>query len=529
MAVCEPTSSHGGRLAALVRGRRLWFIAFLGFFMISTAWALAMPFGGVPDEGNYITRAAGAGRGEFLGELASSAEGAGAFHHVKRGLMVDNMCWQGNAQKSAECGLQPTGKDDIVRLHTTAGRYPPAYFAAVGWPLTIWPTWTGIWLARLIGAAIASAFLASAMFAAVRWTRHPLLPAAVIVAVTPITLHISGGVNPNGVEIAAGLAFMVGLAAIALDRRPTAPPAVYTLIGVSALTLTAVRPFGPLWTLAIIGICFVPTTRKRLRRVLTNRRVLAWLAALAVVLIASVTWSIAVETGKPGWVAAMDITPEEALRVELFGRLQQYANEMVGVMSWLDAPLPGLAYVAWFMAFGLLFLGGFALGEWHYRWRIAALTLAAFGVMVIPDALNARTYGFYAQGRYVLPIAVGLPILAAYALGERRALVGTQARSIIRTFALLLIPIHFLALYNTMLRWQYGIRWPKIKVNPFHGEWLPRLGPELPLALGAVGVLVLLVTAWAVSSAVHPAEPRTDDQSDADDRVALASSRAATA
>jgi hypothetical protein len=500
-----------GRLTSATRGRRLWVVAFCGFFLMGAAWTFAMPYNGIPDEAQHIVRAAGAGRGEVIPHKATAAQGSGAFQHVKQGLQPGApQCWQNDSRISAKCGPEPDGNQNLVYAATRAGRYPPAYYVVVGWPLALWPNWFGVILARLIGVALAAALLACAAFAAARWSRAPLMPAAVLVAVTPEVLHLSGGVNPNAVEIAAGLALFVSMCTLLFEKEPIAPRAARTLAGISAATLIAVRPFGPLWIVAVAGVLFVPTTRARLGRVLGNRQGRLWAAALGVVFALSALWTLLMKTGEPGMVYPNDISAGAALRFELFQRLDFYARQMVGVLSWNDAPLPGLCYVAWFCAFGVLAFVALGLGGWADRWRIAALIAGSFAVLVLPDALEVRTYGFVSQGRYVLPLMVGVPVLAAQVIGERGALAGAHARSLTRALAVLLVPIHFIGLYVTMLRWQSTLGAPSGNnpanppLNVLSGNWLPVLGPELPLGLGLLACAVLIGYGFAVDPAVPP-------------------------
>lgn len=499
------------RLRALTCGRRLWWVAFLAFFLMGSAWATAAPYNGTADEINHILHAAGVGRGEFFPHKATRAEGAGAFHHVKAGLIKTNLCWQGNREKSAACGAEPDGNQTLVWTPSYAGRYPPLYYATIGWPLALWPNWFGVLLARILSAAIVAALLASGAYALIRWTRHTLMPAAVIVAVTPLTLHFSGSINPAATEIAAGFALFAALTALTSTEKSTerslARGAAITLAGVSALTLILVRPLGPLLMLIVLGTMFVPGNRQVLGRLAAGRAVRVWLGAMAVACALAVAWTELMHTGEPGWVSPVNITFKQALKFELTDRTAGYATEIVGIMSWLDAPMPGLSYTIWFMAFGLLLLTALALGSWTYRWRIALISVTTFAMLVIGDAMSAKTLGFVSQGRYALPIAIGLPILAASALSERGNLPEGYARAITRTFALILVPIHVFALLNTMLRWQYGIpKLPKVEsFNPLAGAWLPPLGPELPIVLALASAVLLLGFAWATTTAATTA------------------------
>ncbi|MBT8225947.1 MAG: DUF2142 domain-containing protein [Dactylosporangium sp.] len=469
---------------------------------MGAAWATAAPYNGVADEINHAQHAAGVGRGEFIPVKASQAEGAGAFHHVKAGLTKTDLCWQGIPRESADCAAEPDGDQTLVRVHSYAGRYPPAYYAVVGWPLALWPGWGGVLTARLLSAALVSLFLAFAAHALLRWLRHPMMTAAVLVAITPITLHFAGSINPAALEIAAGLALFAGLVALLFPREPVAPRAALVLAGISAITLVIVRPFGPLWAFVIFGVLLVPSSRAVLRRVFALPMVRLWVAGLAAACVAALTWIVLMGTGERGWVSPVDLSTIGALKFELIQRLDEYPRQMVGVLAWLDAPLAGPSYVLWFMAFGLLYCSGLALGTWTQRWRLIVLTLVTFAVPIVGDTLGARTYGLVSQGRYVLPIAVGLPVLAAYALGDRAVFVGGAARSVTRLLAVPLVLIHFGGLINTMIRWQYGIPgFPKAQhIDPFGGDWIPPLGPYLPVALGTLAVGLMLAYAWAASA-----------------------------
>jgi hypothetical protein len=81
-------------------------------------------------------------------------------------------------------------------------------------------------------------------------------------------------------------------------------------------------------------------------------------------------------------------------------------------------------------------------------------------------------------------------------LPDRRAAV-----SLVRTTALVTLPIHLVFLVFTMLTWQSGtpgkpfdpVRMP---LNPLHGHWHPPVGSATVLAIGVIGAVALLIFAW---------------------------------
>jgi hypothetical protein len=229
--VDPPVRQHppsAGRRGRRWGASRLWLLAFVGFLLLTFAWSIATPYDGAPDEREHIVRSAGVASGEVAPEPAAAKKGSGAFQTVPGGLVRDE-CWQHKPTVSVACAQQPGSDRTPTRMGTGAGRYQPVYYALVGWPLVLWPGWSGVLLARLVSAAICAALLAGAFVVITRWSRHRLMVAALLAATTPMAAHIGGAVNPNGPEIAAGVAFFAALVPLLLghpdrDRRGAARP-----------------------------------------------------------------------------------------------------------------------------------------------------------------------------------------------------------------------------------------------------------------------------------------------------------------
>jgi hypothetical protein len=119
--------------------------------------------------------------------------------------------------------------------------------------------------------------------------------------------------------------------------------------------------------------------------------------------------------------------------------------------------------------------------------------------------------GFQTQGRYLLPLMVSACVVAAHVIArrlpDRRAAV-----SLVRTTALVTLPIHLVFLVFAMLTWQSGtpgkpfdpVRMP---LNPLRGHWHPPLGSVTVLALGVIGAVALLVVAWRAVPAEDGHDP----------------------
>ncbi|WP_074309719.1 DUF2142 domain-containing protein [Micromonospora cremea] len=492
--------------------RRVWILAFVGFLLIFGAWSAAAPYDGTPDEREHVVRAAGVAAGQIAPPPAAAKKGSGAFQRVPAGL-VRAQCWQFKPQRSAACAVPPGSDDTLVRTGTGAGRYHPVYYAVVGWPLTIWPGWSGVLLARLISAAISAALLAGAFVVAVKWSRRRLMVGGLLVAVTPMAAQMASAVNPNGVEIAAGAAFFAAVIPLLLDRRPRPHRGLLLLAGISGLLLAMLRQTGPL-LLATAFVAFAfPWRQSNLGRLLRERAVRWWGAAIVVAVLTALAWGVAMKTSDLGTYGGNVYTYGQAAFAEA-DRWRGYLDQMVGVTSWLDTRMPAPAYLIWQFLAAALVVGAFVFGRLVDRWRLLVLFV---GGVVVPSAMQValvKQTGFVTQGRYMLPILAGMLLFAAY-VWEERGLDAARSRTLVRLSIVLLLPIQLFTLIFTMVRWQNGLpRYLTFRtLNPFAGDWHPPLGSITPLVASVLGLVLLGGLAWWVSSRplAETGEPASPD------------------
>lgn len=494
-------------------GARLWLVAFIGFCLLHAAWAFAAPFDGPPDEEQHALRAAGVMYGEIV------AENRG--HTVPRSLDKNNdatganrSCFPMQVTVPASCAEQPGGDTSTMRRYVTAALYNPVYYATVGWPIGLWPEWKGIMLARLINGALMAAMLAFAVVAAVRWTRHRAVLAGLVAAVTPMTAHLGGAINPNGIEITSGVALAVALIALLHEKREDVNRAAVALAGVSASVLVTPRFSGVMWLLVILGVMLVPVSWQRLKYLVKQRVVRVWIGVVVLATIASAFWTLYTNAAE---VAKLDYgySMKDVLKTAFLDVWPNVANQMVGVMGWAETLMPRLVYVVWFSALGLLVLGALVVGKRSQRWRMTALFIGTFVPYISMEIVLINQTSWFNQGRYFLPGAVGIPLLAAHILAHR-VLTAEHFRSMTRLLAFLLVPIHLLCLAYTMTRWQSGLA----ILNPLKGSWEPPYGSVLPLVLGAVAVAVLLAMYWTASRLPKAPEDAPEAESGARAEVA---------
>jgi lysylphosphatidylglycerol synthetase-like protein (DUF2156 family) len=181
-----------------------------------------------------------------------------------------------------------------------------------------------------------------------------------------------------------------------------------------------------------------------------------------------------------------------------------WLNEAVGVLAFLDARMPSWVYLIWESLAAAVLIGAFVAVRGTDRWRVA---VGAGLAVLVPSAMQyvgANSTGFITQGRYVLPLLVGVVLIAVDVL-ERRALTAGQARSLTRLCVAVLLPIQLLALLVTMMRYQQGIpTYPSVsQLNPGKGSWHPVLGSWLPVFVEVAGLIVVAVL---VLRAARPAD-----------------------
>src|SRR5687768_8738142 len=176
---------------------RLWALAFAGFFCVIAAWAFAAPYDATADERDHVYRAVGVVSGEVAPPPEKAVRESGAFQTVPRGLVRDpkDVCLHWMTDKPATCAQQPTADPTPTRAASGAGRYHPAYYAVVGGPMKLWPGWPGIYLSRLISAAMCAALLAAAVVCIARYAPYGSVLAGLFVAATPTGMHFFAAVN----------------------------------------------------------------------------------------------------------------------------------------------------------------------------------------------------------------------------------------------------------------------------------------------------------------------------------------------
>lgn len=429
---------------------RWWLLAFLVTFALGGLWALASPTFSGPDEPAHVLRSVSLVHGTLLGTPKGGRVSPTTQVRVPAWLSGANSaprCFAGKVSVSAQCEPPLPTAAGSVTTTTYAGRYPPLYYAIVGWPSLVTSGELALYLMRLASAAASAVFLAGALFCASRSRHARGLLVGLALVMTPQVFFLGGVVNPSGLEISSAIcvwtAALVACEAIAapgeLRRSPanllgwlthgesrrafrlpgSGPPAsVLGWLTAAGAVMVSIRGLSPFLCL-VMGLSVAAYAgRGRVVALLRDRRAQAGLSVIVGFGVLATAWiltagALAVRpsgtqlpTGASGWLV-LGLTLEN---------LGPETLQMVGVFGWVDSYLPVVCYVVW-LGLATLFLGG-GIASKLTRRRIALVGYALVTIAVPTIVLVARSdsLGIFGQARDWMPLWVGLPLLVGHAL-----------------------------------------------------------------------------------------------------------------
>jgi len=175
-----------------------------------------------------------------------------------------------------------------------------------------------------------------------------------------------------------------------------------------------------------------------------------------------------------------------------FGATSNWFREMIGTFGWLDTDTPIVTWLVWITVLGLVFFVALA---WAKRRHVAVILAVLAAAVVVPIVMQSTLYrhvGTVWQGRYALPLAVGIPLVAAVALAATERGCELATRRFLWVVGLMLGVGHLLAFAQNLRRYTTGATrnvWYWL-----HARWEPPV-PALLLTFGYVVVIAAFV-AW---------------------------------
>jgi len=391
-----------------------WVSWFAGFLLLAVGWALVTPVSDYPDEVDHVYRAVSVVRGEIFPHDGPYNHGTGAITNVPvtiRRVVDDRPCL--GLFETGNCESAGPAHPGSVTVVTGEGRYFPLYYALVGWPSLAFPNQTGWYLKRMVSAVICAALLAAGASVLMSMDRRPLvLAAGLFVGLTPLAVNLSGALNPSGLEIAAAVCFWAVVLALVHRTSSVAPRRLVQLGILSGVVLATCRQLGGLWILLAVVVSLMSAGRSERSQFLHSRSARVVLASAAIATAVMATWTVTFRSyetfyeptpSNTGLIHTVDVS---------LGKTGTLLREMFAYLGKLNIPPTFVAEMYWSLAVLALVIIGLASSR---RTGFVVLCGCVL-VLVVPFVALVATYHNRAlsawQGRYTLPLAIGIAMVA---------------------------------------------------------------------------------------------------------------------
>ncbi len=518
------TPASGAAARRWLLPRQVFWSTFGLLFTVTALWSLASPPMAGLDEPAHAIKAAGVVRGDLIGTpfagdptappiAASQQSGRGLVDVTALFAQLNDLptCFAFRSDVPASCLPALVADPDAAAVAmTSASRYNPLYYAVVGLPSLLPGSAATVHLMRLVSALLAAALLAAA-FRTVAELPRSLWPAvATTVAITPMVVFLDSTVNPQAAELAGGLTVWVTLLAVlrapdpALLRRRLARLTIATVFFVNA------RGLGPVFLAVIVVAAVLCSPVPALVSVLRDRRAWPFLGLCTAAVLAAVGWILAVGSLVTAPTVNFPEYADAATILELtLGRTSDYVDQSLGLFGWQDVTLPGWTYQALAATVLCVVAAGFAVGRGRDRLVMLLLASAAVVVPLVAHYTQARYIGPFWQGRYILPLVFGVPVVAGFALYERAEGIPSWITRRLAGWALAAVAALQTVAYAVNLhRYVNGRDGSWFGLDP--GAWRPPLPPVVLLALTTLGWAAVAVVVFRASDHGYPAEPARD-------------------
>jgi len=522
---------------------RAWLIGAAVLVLIGT-WLFATPANAGPDEAGHLVR----GIAVIDRQPVSTVVTGPAWV-----VFPDVSCYALYGDRPASCAQQGDEPVEVVDLGTRAQDYPIWGHIAPGLALKISTPNLSPYLPRLFSALLPGALVAAGLIAAAR--RSALGGGVGLLALTPMAWFTFAVVNPSSLVLAGAFAvwivltiipgtsgsgrsvlrydwiLAVGLAALLLPRRDSAIWAALVLVAGCAAIGTTV------WA-RIRAVQFAP----RVLILVSTLLVVGWAAtvgfqALGLVALAFTVvvvydaWSFvrprvanpigrwlcdAAAAGVLGasFVVAMASRPGgldwSHLR-SLVGQTLPNLREAVGAVGTLDALTPGWAFGLYIATLFVLLVSA-NWGPHGPSFRRSSVVGVGVAVLAVVSAwvlemAQGNTSGTYWQGRYYLPVLMGVPLLFAMPLCDARRNESPGRPGLRMIVGATPVLVSIATFVVALRRWGVGTSgsW-----NPTH--WDTYDAPLSPVVLLVVHSVVIVALALLVGAADSDGEMSTQGE-----------------
>lgn len=394
-----------------------------GLLVLQLVWLFAVPPFRGADEFDHAYRAAAVARGQWVPEPTAATRGTGAWQDVPTDLVeaARPQCSVLEYTLESDC-VGTRVDDDTTRVASGAGRYHPLFYAVVGTAALPFDGVAAVYAMRGAAALMTWVFFVLALVATRCWARSRWPYVALAAAVTPVVAYSAAIPAPNGLEMTSAMALWCALLGLAVRPDARRDGRLLTIATLAATVLVTLRSFGPLWCVLVLVtvLCAVRVGAPRLRTIVVRSR--GWVAMLVVLAatVASTGWILGMGSMVVG--AAEEPAPlSVAVKASaITGQAPLWVLQSIAAFPLRNEHTHPAVYGLFFLVFATLVVAALRVGSGRGRFGLA---VAAGLSLLVPAAASYATlesYGTAWQGRYGLPYAVGMVLVAGMILDQRR-------------------------------------------------------------------------------------------------------------
>jgi len=270
--------------------------------------------------------------------------------------------------------------------------------------------------ARLM-MSLACALLLALSFAAMK--RCAASSIGLLLAMLPGTVFLASTMNPSSLEICAAMALWTIMPSVIAHDRTQFDLITFCVAG-ALLILT--RAIGPVLYVLIVALSYVANKQRRPLMVIAQQFRNA-LAIHGVAVLFAGWWYLKIYSFQTNNVLSEGI-PSISLRNQIdeaVRHIPKLLDQAVGNFGWLDTPMPRVALYIIVALYCVVLARGFVVGSAGARIAMIALCLVTILVVIVLDVnYYSMLRSFGAQGRHIVPLLVGLPIIAAGSFAWKR-------------------------------------------------------------------------------------------------------------
>jgi len=403
-----------------VKQRSIYFG--MAIFVLTAVWSLMTPLFSGPDEPSNFVRSAAVVRGEWVGDNVVPSPLKSYWTTTvdidPQFGAANNIPWCfAPFSDRPGCGsrLEDTQVIDIPAW-TNMGRYPIVSFFISGVGTAFGAQDLSVRAARLM-MSLACALLLVLSVAAMK--RRAASSIGVLLAMLPGTVFLASTMNPSALEICSAMTLWTIMPSVIADDHNRFNSFAF---GVAGALLILTRAIGPVLYVVVIALSYVASKQRRPLLVIAQQ-FRNGLASHGLSVVFAGWWYLKIYSFQTNNVLSEGI-PGISLRSQIdqsVRHIPMLLDQAVGNFGWLDAPMPRIALLIVCALHGAVITAGVVASSPRARVAMIALCfLVVFVVIILDVNYYSMLRSFGAQGRHIVPLLVGLPIIAASSFTWKR-------------------------------------------------------------------------------------------------------------